>query len=122
MAREKRSDDVNAREAVLANIRRSLGVTGDEAPRRFEVKTRLGEAPVGVVPKRGQGDIEARLATFKAEAERAQATVEVVASADDVPETVARFLRDHNCPATLRMGADARLESRGNMSGRFSAL
>ena len=109
MAREKRSDDVNAREAVLANIRRSLGVTGDEAPRRFEVKTRLGEAPVGVVPKRGQGDIEARLATFKAEAERAQATVEVVASADDVPETVARFLRDHNGPATLRMGADARL-------------
>jgi len=100
---------MNAREAVFANIRRSLGVTGEEAPRRFEVEARLAKAPVGVAPKRGQGDLDGRLQTFKAEAERAQATVEAVASLDEVPEAVARFLRDNNCPATLRMGADARL-------------
>jgi L-lactate dehydrogenase complex protein LldG len=100
---------MNAREAVLANIRRSLGVTGNEAPRQFEVERRIAEAPAGVVPQRGQGDAERRVATFKAEAERAQATVAEVASLGAAPAEVARFLRDANCPATVRMGADPRL-------------
>ena len=38
--------------------------------------------PRGVIPARGQGDATARLATFRAEAERAGATVAEVASAD----------------------------------------
>jgi L-lactate dehydrogenase complex protein LldG len=100
---------MNAREAVLANIRRSLGVSGAEAPRRFEVERRIAEAPAGVVPQRGQGDLATRVATFRAEAERAQATVAEVGSPADVAAEVARFLRDANCPATLRMGADPRL-------------
>lgn len=100
---------MSAREAIFANIRRSLGVTGAEAPRRFEVETRLAKAPAGVVPQRGQGDVETRVATFKAEAERAQASVADVASLSEVPAEVARFLRDNNCPATLRMGSDERL-------------
>jgi L-lactate dehydrogenase complex protein LldG len=84
-------------------------VTGAEETRRFEVETRLAKAPAGVVPKRGQGDVEARIATFKAEAARAAATLAEVASLKDVPQEVARFLRDNNCPANLRMGADQRL-------------
>ena len=100
---------MTAREAIFANIRRSLGVTGAEAPRRFEVEARLAKAPAGVVPRRGQGDVETRVATFKAEAERAQASVAYVASLSEVPAEVARFLRDNNCPATLRMGSDERL-------------
>ncbi len=102
---------MNSREAVLANIRRSLGVRGDEAPRKLEVETRLMQAPPGVAPKRGQGDPSARLAIFKAEAERAQASLAEVASWTDAPAEVARFLRENNCPATLRMGADARLHA-----------
>jgi L-lactate dehydrogenase complex protein LldG len=100
---------MNSRQAVLANIRRALGVAGNEAPRRFEVEGRLQKAPAGVVPQRGQGDLAARVATFKAEAERAQASVAEVATLAEVPGEVARFLRDNNCPATLRMGEDARL-------------
>ena len=100
---------MSAREAILANIRRSLGVTGREAPRRFEVETRLASAPPGIEPLRGQGDVAARAATFRAEAERAQATVAEVASLADVPAEAARYLRDANAPATLRMGADRRL-------------
>ncbi len=100
---------MNARDAVLASIRRSLGVTGAEAPRRFEVERRLAEAPAGIVPQRGQGDSAARVATFKAEAERAQATVAEVDTLADAPAEVARFLRASNAPATLRMGADPRL-------------
>jgi L-lactate dehydrogenase complex protein LldG len=100
---------VSARETVIASIRRSLGVAGDEAPRRFEVEARLAKAPPGVVPRRGQGDLETRVATFKAEAERAQASIVEVRALAEVPTEVARYLRDNNCPATLRMGADPRL-------------
>jgi L-lactate dehydrogenase complex protein LldG len=100
---------MNSREAVIANIRRSLCVAGNEAPRRFEVEARLRDAPPGVEPRRGQGDSDARAATFKAEAERAQASVAEVPTLAAVPGEVARFLRDNNCPATLRMGEDPRL-------------
>ena len=109
MARQKRGDELNSRRAVIANIRRALGVVGDEAPRSFEVETRLKTAPQGVVPERGQGDLATRTATFKAEAARAQASVVEVATLMEVPAEIARFLRESNCPATLRMGEDARL-------------
>jgi len=102
---------MNSRSAVFASIRRSLGVTGEEATRRFEVETRLKQAPPGIVPKRGQGDVAARLATFKAEAERAQASVAEAPTWADAPAEIARFLRESNCPATVRMGDDPRLAS-----------
>ena len=100
---------MTSRAAIFASIRRSLGVAGDEATRRFEVETRLKAAPPGVVPKRGQGDVSARLLTFKAEAERAQASVAEITGLVEAPAEIARFLRENNCPATLRMGADPRL-------------
>jgi L-lactate dehydrogenase complex protein LldG len=99
----------SAREDILANIRRSLGMTGSEAPRRANVATRLQNAPAGLIPARGQLAPKARVAMFKEQAERAQASVTEVARAEDVPGEVARFLRDHNLPATIRIGADARL-------------
>jgi L-lactate dehydrogenase complex protein LldG len=97
---------LSAREAILANIRRSLKVTGGEAPRRMAVADRLAAAPAGVVPQRGQGDAAKRAATFKEEAERAAASVAEVESAADVPAEIARFLRDNNLPALLRLGDD----------------
>jgi L-lactate dehydrogenase complex protein LldG len=109
MAREKRERALSARDEVLANIRRSLNVTGAEAPRRMAVEDRLAQARAGIIPARGQGDQAARTATFKAEAERAQASVVEVESAAEVPGEIARFLRDGNLPATLRMGEDPRL-------------
>jgi L-lactate dehydrogenase complex protein LldG len=99
----------SAREDILANIRRSLGVTGAEAPRRANVTTRLDNAPRGIIPERGQLAPAARVAMFKHQAERAQASVMQVARPEDVPAEVARFLRDHNLPATIRIGGDARL-------------
>ena len=62
------------------------------------------------MPARGQGDAAARIATFKAEAERAAASDRRRSpSAADVPVEIARFLREGNLPATLRMGDDPRL-------------
>jgi L-lactate dehydrogenase complex protein LldG len=111
MARQERGDEMSAREAIFASIRRSLGVTGAEAPRLFEAQSRLTEAPAGIVPKRGQGDLGARIETFKAEAARVQSTVSEVETLAEAPAEVARFLRDNNCPASLRMGADERLSA-----------
>ncbi len=109
MARQEREGRLSVRDAIFANIRRSLNVTGAEAPRRMTVADRLAAAPAGVIPERGQGDAAMRAATFKAEAERAQASVAEVDSAADVPGEIARFLRDGNLPALVRMGDDPRL-------------
>ena len=100
---------MSPRNEILANIRASLGVTGTEATRRLEVDDRLQRAPAGVIPARGQGDAAAIAATFKLEAERAQASVAEVSHAADVPAEIARYLRDANLPASLRMGEDPRL-------------
>ncbi len=102
---------MSARDEILSAVRRSLHVTGEEAPRRAAVEARLHEAPAGIIPKRGQGDAGERAATFKAEATRAQASLAEVAESADVPAEVARFLRENNLPATLRMGEDARLSA-----------
>ena len=68
---------------------------------------RLKGSPRGVIPARGQGG----LPTFESEVLRAGATLTKVAKAAEVPEEIARYLRDSNLPATLRMGADPRLEA-----------
>jgi L-lactate dehydrogenase complex protein LldG len=98
-----------ARADIFANIRRSLGVTGAEAPRKTAVAERLERAPKGLIPQRGQVSGPERVALFRAQAEMVQATVEEVNSLSDVPAAVAHYLRDHNLPATVRMGADLRL-------------
>lgn len=100
-----------AREDVLANIRRSLGVTGREAPRQAAVANRIGEAPRGVVPQRGQLDRDGRIALFATRATAAAATVTVLDRSAEIPAEVARFLRDINAPATIRIGDDARLSA-----------
>lgn len=98
-----------ARDEIFSNIRRSLGVTGHEAPRRVTVEERLERAPKGLIPARGQGDLPTRLATFRRMVEASLATLVDVASPAEIPAAVAQYLRDHNLPATLRMGNDSRL-------------
>ncbi len=100
---------MSARETIFASIRHALNVTGDEAPRRMAVADRLARAPSGVIPARGHGDAATRLETFKSEAARAQASLAEVKSYDEAPAEIARYLRENNLPATLRMGDDKRL-------------
>lgn len=110
---------MNARDEILGSIRRSLSVTGREAPRRLAVETRLAQAPRGVVPARGQVDREARIALMAERAKAAHATVAVLDTMAEVPAEVARFLRDANAPATIRMGDDPEL---GALSWTDTAL
>ena len=102
---------MSARDDIFGNIRRSLGVKGSETIRRQIVTERMERAPRGIVPARVQLPAEERLALFKTQAEAAFATVAEGDSAAEVPQSIALFLRNHNLPATLRMGDDPRLKA-----------
>src|ERR1051326_107562 len=97
---------MNPREQILAAIRRSLGVTGNEAPRRKEVADRIASRPRGIIPARGQGAPQERLALFVRMVELAAGSIARVAELDDVPAEVAAFLRRYNLPTAVRRGAD----------------
>src|SRR5579859_5725930 len=101
----------SARDEVLARMRQSLGVTGTEAPRRAAVDERLAKAPRGIIPKSAEVSGTDAVSLFKQRAEEALATVAIVPDAAAVPAEAARFLRDANLPATLRVGDDKLIAS-----------
>ena len=117
---------MTSRDLVLATVRRALGVTGTEAPRRFAVEARLAAHPAGIVPKRGQLPAAERLDLFIRMATAAAATVERVATPEDIPAAVATFLRRHNLPLVIRRGDDPLLakvpwDRAGTLSMRLGA-
>jgi L-lactate dehydrogenase complex protein LldG len=97
---------MSARDAILASIRRSLGVTGNEAPRRKEVADRIASHPRGVIPARGQGSPQKQLDLFAKMVELAAGSIVRVDDLAGVPAEVAAFLRRHNLPMAARRGAD----------------
>ncbi len=102
---------MTARDAIFASIRRSLGVTGDEAIRRQIVANRLSAHPASVIPARGQRAARERIELFCTMVQAAAGTAEVLPKAADVPAAVSAFLRAHNLPMTIRRGNDPRLEA-----------
>lgn len=101
----------DARADILANIRRSLGVKGNERIRTQTVEDRIERAPKGLIPARGQLDADGKKKLFKERAEAVQTTVVFAPNADAVPEFVSGYLRDKNLPATVRIGDDPFLVS-----------
>jgi len=104
---------VSARDEIFANIRRSLGVRADDSARGTIVENRIAQARPGIRPARGEGDVAQRSATFREQAQSVAATCAFVMRAEDIPREIARYLRDHNLPSTLRMGDDERLSQLG---------
>jgi L-lactate dehydrogenase complex protein LldG len=99
----------DARAEIYGSIRRALGISGNEAPRRKSVEDRLEHAPKGIVPARGQGNAAARKEIFKTQALCAQASLVEVAALSDVPMEVAAYLRANNLAAQIRSGLDERI-------------
>ncbi|MCD2172835.1 LutC/YkgG family protein [Rhizobium sp. C4] len=104
---------MSARDTILAKVRRSLAVSGDEAARRAAVAERLSDAKAGVIPARGQLPQDERIALFSKYAEKYGATIARVASIEDLPQEVSRYLKSSNLPASVRMGDDVLLKSAG---------
>ncbi len=97
---------MSSRDLIFASIRRALGVTGAEEPRRKAVADRLRDHPRGVIPKRGQLGAEERIALLLAKIESVSGTTQRIASLDDLPAAVGDYLRAHNLPLALKRGAD----------------
>jgi L-lactate dehydrogenase complex protein LldG len=97
---------VSARDEVLAQVRRSLSVTGDEPFRRAAVAERLERHPRNLVPRRGEGDHAHRVRLFAEMARAVSATIEELADPAEIPAAVQNYLRSRNLPQELRHGAD----------------
>jgi L-lactate dehydrogenase complex protein LldG len=100
---------MSRRDIVLGKVRRALAAPADDSERTKAVADRLAARKAALIPARGQLDHDGQIDLFCEMAEKVQASTVRVASADDVPEAIAAYLRDHNLPASLRMGADERL-------------
>ncbi len=98
----------NARARILSRIRRSASM-GDEAARVAAVDKRLENPRRNIVPDRGQGDEAHRIAVFQRMMEGVGGTVEVLDDVNDVPTSVAQYLRNTNRPARIRHGNDESL-------------
>jgi L-lactate dehydrogenase complex protein LldG len=94
----------SARDEIFASLRRSMGVTGQEATRKMEVQTRLMQKPRGIVPQRGYVAGEERIELFTRQAQNVQADVKRAAHLSDVAPIVRAYLRERNLPALLRRG------------------
>lgn len=95
----------NARARILSRIRHSAG-KGDEAGRVAAVEARLAHPQRNLVPERGQGDEAHRIEVFTRMMEAVGGTVEILDDLNDVPASVATYLRNTNRPAMIRRGRD----------------
>lgn len=100
---------MKGRDAVFANIRKSLAVSGDDRLRREAVAARLGKHPRNLIPARGQKPAGARLELFTQMLEMAKGSFTILGGRDDIPAEVAAYLRARNLPHAIRHGEDARL-------------
>ncbi len=102
---------MSSRDTVFASVRRALGVTSKEAPRRQEVADRIAGHPRGVIPARAELPPAERLVLFKDMVLAAAGTLDHLPAADGVPAAIAEYLRARNLPMTILRGADPRLSA-----------
>ncbi|MEW6123535.1 MAG: LUD domain-containing protein [Pseudomonadota bacterium] len=100
---------MSSRETVLASVRRALGVSGQEAPRRQEVADRIAGHPRGVIPARADLPPAEQVALFKQMVVAAAGSVDHLPDASAVPGAVAAYLRSRNLPLSILRGQDPRL-------------
>ena len=98
-----------AREQVLAMIRRGLKCSPLEGTRRAELEARLAQPPRQLMPARAQGSPLERVTLFIKMAEYALATLDRVADEQAIPAAVAAFLARENLPPKVVMAPDAAL-------------
>ena len=102
----------DARAGILGRIRERLDRTPEaETAARQAVADRLAGRRRGTQPARIDLDRAGLLALFVEKSEAVDATVDRVASADQVPDAVARYLRGLNLPAEAAIAPHADLDA-----------
>lgn len=99
-----RRDD--AREEMLARVRRRLGVRGDEPGRRGRVQTRLRAPNANLIPERAKKPRAELIKLFQTMLETSGARVSRVRSLKGLGEAIASALRENNLPFRIRIGED----------------
>ncbi len=97
---------MSSRTAILDRIRRSLSAPAADDVRQNAVSDRIALHLPGAVPTITSGKA---VKQFADKVLAAAASVETIAR-DDIAKSVTKFLRQHNLPQRLRMGADKRLK------------
>ncbi|MCG8355262.1 MAG: lactate utilization protein C [Kiloniellales bacterium] len=93
----------SARDQVLGSIQRSLKRGPLDETKRAALEKRLENPPRGPEPARARLDHADQVDLFVTQAEEVAATVDRVDELGAVPEALARYLKDQNLPAHVRM-------------------
>ncbi|WP_127075768.1 LutC/YkgG family protein [Rhodomicrobium lacus] len=96
----------SARDAIMARVRKGLGVRGDEPGRRGVVQTRLRNPAANLIPERARGTKPELVKQFQTTLENGGTGVVRVRTYKGVPEAVAAALRERNLPSRVRLGSD----------------
>jgi L-lactate dehydrogenase complex protein LldG len=96
------------RDEILGRIRRSLKRSAD--PDYTGPAARLADRPRGIIPGRVDCDPAGLVDLFTAQAQAVDASVDRVAAFEDVPDSIATYLADHNLPSDLRVAPDPQLD------------
>lgn len=102
-------DTSDARARILDKMRTTLAGTSDRAVREQAVRERLQRHQRNLIPERSNLGHAGLIDLFRAQAEAVSATVVEVTDRADIPQAIADYLREHNLPARLKHGNDAKL-------------
>jgi L-lactate dehydrogenase complex protein LldG len=103
---------MNARDGIIARIRASNRRVGPVSHEQSAANAaRIAAHEPNLIPARAEGDAKTLADRFVAFAEEVAATVDRVASADQVPAAVANFLAKHNLPTELVASPDTALDA-----------
>jgi L-lactate dehydrogenase complex protein LldG len=98
------------KEAILESIRRGLKRTKLPLDQQAMLAGRTAAHPRHIVPARGQLDQAGRVALFTEYVQREFGTVDHLASLNDIPEAVSRYLALQNLPPALVVSPHPALE------------
>lgn len=102
-------DNQSIRSQIFAKLKKALADGPAASARRANVEQRLAQPPAHPLPQRVRRTVDELRTQFRNFLEGQSATVHEVTSRDEVPATVAAYLRSNNLPQTVRCGQDAYL-------------
>lgn len=92
----------DARKDILERIRAGLGRGPLTEGAISGLEKNLAAPTRHLIPERGRGEGRALVDRFRAEAERANATIARIAAREDAPAGVAAYLKEHGLPTAIR--------------------
>lgn len=104
-------DTKDARRAILGAVSAAIGNNGkSQQDRQSAVTDRIELHKRGIIPARGNVSAPQRADMLAEKVEALSGTTERVKSKADIPKRIAAYLKHHNLPAKIRLGADARFD------------